>query len=225
MGIHDERRNVEAEVADRIVEKYGFERMPNKTVAWFRLIVDSQHSAMVLFSKWDGPNGPTGGLTAAFKFGIARRDINELWSELFGNELGIWRTTVEERWPFFEHGRPGAGLSYSEYSVQEVEEWVDLWVPRLIESSTLPFVKEKLDEFSKRSRPTVDMTKTPRMMNKLLDGEWSDADEVEFLGSFHEMIEKFPADDERVVLRKAQLERLRAWLAEYPDGIERELTG
>ena len=61
------------------------------------------------------------------------------------------------------------------------------------------------------------------MMNKLLDGRWTQADDEELFGPLRAVIEKFP-DDEKRVSWLAQIQRVHDWVDEHPNGVKRELA-
>lgn len=222
-------RNVGWEVANRLLDVHGFEQGTDLSPGEFRRIVDSQHAATVTFEKWDEKGG--GALTARFELGVARRDINELWRDLLQEGWSIWWPTLRERHPwFFNDGRPHSGMSYltwsggpRTYSEDEVAHWVDTYIPRLLdEAMSLSFVREHLAKY--QTGKNVDQTRLPRIMNALLDGEWTEEADAELLGRLRLRIEKNPPGTDNHALAVRQLAAVEKWLAEHPDGIDRELA-
>ncbi len=62
------------------------------------------------------------------------------------------------------------------------------------------------------------------MLNSLLDG-WSDEAEEEFLVPMIATLDEDWPNDPDKSIRQGRVDRIRAWIAEHPDGVERELTG
>lgn len=216
-----DERNIGWEVANRLVDVHGFEPAPEHP-GRFRRIVDSQHAVLVTFSRWDEPNG--GALRASFYFGIARRDINELWRDLLDPRVLTWRPTLQERPTFFDDGRPLAGFSDRDYTAEEMADWLDLWVPRLVsEAPCLPFLRAKLADEAFQNR-SPDATQVPRMINKLLDGEWTEEEDEEWFGRWRQTMKNRPSEHvgHQAAVRKTAA--VRAWLEAHPDGVERELV-
>lgn len=224
-------RDIGFEMSGRLVNEHGFEQ-DHTWRGRFRKIVDAEHAAVVTFSSWREPGGGAG--RGVPIFGVARSDINLLEDQLLDRKVkGQWRATIEERGKafFVAHGRPLGGFTdiasdrTHAYSEQEIVDWVDTWVPRLVEDATsLPWLRGKLAEYHEAfQRLPGDQTKNPRMMNKLLDGRWTQADDEELFGPLRAVIEKFP-DDEKRVSWLAQIQRVHDWVDEHPNGVKRELA-
>lgn len=60
------------------------------------------------------------------------------------------------------------------------------------------------------------------MMTALMDG-WDDAAEEEFMAPMLVQLEETWDSDPDGSVRRGKIERVRAWIAEHPDGVEREL--
>lgn len=218
------------EAANRLIEVHGFAHATDIAPGQFRRVVDSQHAATVSFDSWDEKTG--GGYNASFSLGVARRDINELWRELLQPGWSSWWPTVKERVPpgFFDDGRPAGGMGDltwdggpRTYTKDEVIDWVDTYVPRLVEAATsLSFVREHLVKY--KTGKNVDETRIPRMMDALLDGRWDDLAEAELLGRLRLRVEKNPPSTQGHIVAVRQLAAVEAWLAKNPDGVERELV-
>lgn len=208
--------NIGLYVADLLTDQHGFEQLEEPS--HFRKVVDSQHAAFVSISPWD--RKPPGGYDSpSVRFGVARRDINELWAKLINDRVEPWRSTVS--FSYSETERVGSFL-YFEHSQDDVEGFVDEWMPKMVaEHTNLASVERRLGEVRRSGR--MDTTFIPRMMNALLDG-WTEADSVEFLGELSNRIENLSDQDDRERIHR-QIERVKAWVAEHPDGVERELTG
>lgn len=215
--------NIGLFVADLLVDQHGFEQLD--APSHFLKKVDGQHAALVSMSPWDR-EPPGGHDRPSVYFGVARRDINELWRDLIRETIDPWKATTNVS---FSADDPSLGsLSYLTTSRDDVAEFVDEWIPKMLaERTNLASVEAELTR--RRRRTTVanglmkgDPTVFPRMMNALLDG-WTEEEEAEFMGELqgrHDFLN--PEPRARVA---AQMERVRAWVAEHPDGVERELTG
>jgi|GEM_PF-6497180 len=133
--------NVGLRMARLLLERFGFQEagIPGR----FRKITDSQHAVIVSVTPWD-EFGRGGGSRAQPEFGIARRDINELWGELLTNpSITPLHPTMESGAHRFL-GQPRA-MWGSDTSENEIVAWLDQWVPRLVaEVPSLPFLQRYL---------------------------------------------------------------------------------
>ena len=213
--IGDPSQNLGREAFSQLVEKHGFTGdAPNL----FKQ-VDSQHAFCVRISRWDGrPEG--GDNSFVLGLGVARRDNNQLRDVLLPG-WGDWGKTLIETSPPFIEECPRPNFSYMLNSIEEIGQWADLWIPRLVDETTnLPFIKAKLDEY----KTDIGFTIFPRLVEAMLDG-WNDEAEEEFMdGHFLRQLGEDWKDDPDRSIRQGRLDRVREWIAEHPDGIERELT-
>ncbi len=128
--LSDGRWNMGRFIGEELIERFGFEEEPaNRGV--FRRIVDTQHAAVVIVDGWD--ELPGGGRTsAAPTFGVARRDINELWHELLDTRIHRWRPSITESKPFFD--RQPVVLKFTQTPVA-VAAWLDEWIPGFVDKA------------------------------------------------------------------------------------------
>ena len=70
----------------------------------------------------------------------------------------------------------------------------------------------------------LDPTRFPRMMEALMGG-WNDAHEEEFLLPMVAQLDETWKSDPDGSIRRGKIDRVRAWIEEHPDGVERELLG
>ena len=196
--------NVGREVRAHVTERFGFvddDVHPGR----YRRAVDAQHQLVITDDSWDlGKNG--GHSTANLQFQVARRDINELWKELLNPDIGLWWPTVKvNRLLFDGNSRLGAVRVAA-----EVAEYCDEWVLKFIEEAPVLSYVHEMFEAALPIRPLWQATRIARMLDTLLEGEWSEIAEEEF----------FP--DQITTVKQ---EAIRAWVVEHPDGVERDVHG
>ena len=222
-------------VREYLVAHHAFEEcdVPGRL---FR-VVDQQHA--LVFHDGLAHVGPRGGYTEVrAQLHVARRDLNELIREILDlNDPWAW-----EWWPTFDVTRhlgiewampqhPSATPTYFKGPEEWMERWIDSWLPLFEEKA--PSMAFLMDVFARNSNRDIGHKAHRRKFTAMLDG-WTDADEEEFLAP----VERFLADPEShesakelpratfvrlVANRRSELDRTRAWLAEHPNGIEREL--
>ncbi len=219
--------NIGLDVAERICERYGFSAEERKSTGVFVRVMDAQHAVTISLVPWQKAP-PKGGSQVSVSFGVSRRDITDLREELFDDVVSQWWWTVTEPPRFFDQPF-GNWASTAERS--QITEWVDLWVPRLIEEAPLLSFIEQW--WHRTVAPREDgssanwdsRTDVGRLCNQLLWGLTPEAEE-ELLVPFEQLIEQIGPDDKykRHDKMVAQAARIRAWLADHPNGIERELV-
>jgi len=216
----DGRWNVGRFIGDELVERFGFSE-DAEYGGVYRRIMDSQHAVSVRMGGWDCL--PGGGTPIPLPdFGVSRRDINELWHDLLNPRVKKWVDTVSGSLHFF--GRPQDSFNYKD-TPQTVREWTDEWIPRLIdEVPHLSFVEAQMALKAKHEyQSTRNSVQVPRMMTALMAG-WTEAAEAEFMTPLLVQLgETWDTDLDRS-MRQGKIDRVRAWISEHPDGIERELT-
>ena len=203
--------------------------------------VDRQHSLIFEDGHWH--RGPKGGYTTVSpKLWVARRDLNDLSREISNpGSVRNWecRPTLNVTAHLDIEWALPHRLSSQSRTFKGPEEWlppwVDSWLPVFADKAPhMPFLTEVLAKQSNGTRAQRDWVRGWRKLTAMLDGSWTEAHDEEFLAP----IERFLADPESnestrtlpkeklaklIVNRQAVLDRTRAWLAEHPDGIEREL--
>lgn len=126
--LNDGRWDIGRLIGDELVARFGFEAEPD----WdgvFQRVVDSQHAVIVTIGDWG--RVPGGGSTMPSpRFGVARRDINELWNNLLDDRVRRWRRTVREHPWFF--GREPVSFLTSRDEPVDVTRWMDELIPRLV---------------------------------------------------------------------------------------------
>ena len=195
-----------------LTTQFGFEGKPHA----LHRQVDDQHSIFITIDPWRPRKKDS---SARLIIGIARKDNNELRRTMLQPEWETWDKTVVQKRPPFIEGSPPTLFSNVTKRELGLQEWLDTYMPRLFdECANLPFIKAQLEQ----QKDDKDFTIRPRMFEEMLDG-WTNEAEVEFLDSF--FIPRLHAvDGPERTKRQAQIDRIRAWIAEHPDGIERELT-
>lgn len=213
----DEDRDVLNEVGDALIGPFGFTHFLK---GQFTYQVDSEHSAYVELSPWEGRRRNF----ASIRFGIARRDVNVLRKQLLQLELSEKFATITDREPYF-FGMRSPRFEYIFHTPDVIQQWLDEMIPRLKdEASNFNFLSVKMDQYSRHAEPSTRRSvHIPRFMTALLDG-WSDDAEEEFLAPMVAQLDEDWRDDPDGLIRQGRIDRVRAWIAEHPDGVERQLT-
>ena len=215
----DKSRDVHREIRDALVDRFSY---TYRQRGQFTLEVDDQHSATVMV----GPNfGERRTNQASIHLGVIRRDINDLWRELYSSTLSESHATVSNgHRPHFWR-EPDPHFSYMHHSERVIQEWLDVHITRLAdEACNFGFVSAKLEELANSDSTTAKFATIPRFMTALLDG-WTDEAEQEFMAPMIAQLDEDWPDDPDKSKRHAKIDRIREWIAGHPDGIERELTG
>ena len=219
-------RNVGREVGDLLEEEYGFERseVPGR---YFR-IEDAQHALVYKDGHWhvrrDSWKGG-GDSTVSAQLWVARLDINELSKGTFQRkDRGGWWPTVNvtreiRPWGFGSY--TGRFEGFDRTREMDVAEWVETWLPEWAEKTpNMPLLTEVIAKQAASPNNGVQATvRSVRWMTAMLDG-WTDADEEEFHLSYER---EHPPEPDKPDTFLEHIGRARAWIAEHPDGIEREL--
>lgn len=212
--------NMGLEAAERLVERFGFDRTGMKN-GWMRKMV-GDHAVLAMLEPWK-EKSPHGGTRTSVTFAVARTDMNQLWHDLISSGVSpIW-PTVAERGSLGFFGQRTNGWISALHTTEEMFAWIDEWVPHMLEEriTSLEFVEEQLTfqhaRIVRLKRPS-DWTHVPRFMLRLVQGGWTTADEEEFIAPRVARIEAASGLKLEPQLRE-DLERLRAWMAEHPDGI------
>lgn len=218
-------RDIALEVIARISERHGFERDPNYP-GRVRRTIDDQHQVMASVTPWQAWDDATEDRTRAnVSFGIARRDINELWAELLDDRVATWFETIAEYLPFF--GQPPAQWLSFLTPENEVESWIDEWVPQLVtKAPTLPFIESVFEMAAETPEQTEEVRQwqwIPRSINNLLNGThapvWTD-----LIEPLRERLDEAEAGSEWYQTVEGQIDRVLAWMQENPEGVERTLV-
>lgn len=207
--------NLGKAVVDRLIANHGFET--SERIGEFRCVVDSQHALVYEDKQWHrSRSGGYSSVDAWLK--VARRDVNELRSHVMDDEWSVWGPTFDVT----REVRPGAFKVFFGTDA-DVEPWIDGWLPRFVEVAPhLPLLSSVLEKASSNPRQK-DGVRWVRWMTAMLDG-WSVEDEEEFLGPLLDGIDSPDLSEEFRARRQGRIDRTRAWVAEHPNGIERELT-
>lgn len=215
----DESRDVHREVHDALIGRFGY---THRDTGRFTIDVDSQHQALVVV----GPNfGQRRTNQAEIGLGVIRRDVRDLESELLHDRLPEWRATIRNATKPHFWGEPDPYFSYLRHTSEDVQEWLDGNIPRLVtEACNYGFVAMKLEEAASHGSSyaaSSDRTWSSRLATALLDG-WTDEAEDEFMSVLVSELEAEDRHDVDRSKRQGRIDRVRAWIAEHPDGIERE---
>ena len=103
----------------------------------------------------------------------------------------------------------------------DVAEWVETWLPEWAEKTpNMPLLTEVIaKQAASPNKGVRSRVRSVRWMTAMLDG-WTDADEEEFHLSYER---EHPTEPDKPDTFLEHIGRARAWIAEHPDGIEREL--
>lgn len=210
-------------VHGRLVDTHGYELVDE--VLWvFRKVLDGQHAALVTAD-------PTGGNRACFlQLGYARRDINELVWQLQGVLGDPWRRTA--KFMFDESEAPFPEFSgYPELPLlstpEAVTEWMERWLPKFEARLGLDEVVAELRAQIDDAPPArVDARRRgrilPLMANQMLSGWRGAPDEQEYFTH----LERWEAEGGSTQpMYRRLLDNAVAWIAEHPNGVDRELAG
>lgn len=213
----DESRDVQREVRDALIDRFGFSYRPS---GWFIREVGAQHSAVVLV----GPNYGERTNEARISLGVSRRDVNELWHELVDTGLPLWRATILNGPEPHFWGEPDPFFTYLLHTPEDVQDWMGEHIPRLVsEVCNFGFITAKFSE-AVGSHPDDGQYFRlwyPRLVNAMLDG-WTDEAEQEFIAPMIARLDEDWDSDPDKSIRQGRIDKIRAWIAENPGGIERE---
>ncbi|MEM7094424.1 MAG: hypothetical protein AAF567_15590 [Actinomycetota bacterium] len=218
--------NIGLDVAEHLLEVYGFVPAAQKWAGLFHREIDAQHTVSVNLSPFQ-TRPPGGGSQVSVDFWVSRLDVMSLQKQVFDNVVMPRWWTIMEGFRFFDQP-PGI---WSFMSVAEdrapMFAWLDVWVPRLVEEGpSLPFIESNFERYRVAAGPDG-YGWSPQfgdrwVCNQMLWG-WSDDAERELLGPFEELIASTDRESIQHATYTAQLERIRRWVDQHPDGIEREL--
>lgn len=226
MGIHREE-NVGLDVFERMRDFHGFDVRSKKVSNQLERSIDAEHAVGIFLSPWQKAP-PTGGRRVTVAFSVSRQDISRLQAKLRGHPDGSWSWAASEPRPFFGQSE---GVWASGDDRDEIESWIDAWVPTLVsEAPSLGFI-EAWWEHTRPPAEDADQTgiwfgryQWPRICNQLLWG-WTAEAETELLEPYVKITERFGPEHRLYARRTEIVERVRSWIAEHPDGIDRQLTG
>ena len=207
--------NVGLELRDLLFAEHGFEQ-GHRDGSFLRR-VDSQHGLVIRASRWAAAGG--GDVSLGVLIGFARRDNNQLWNQLLDERVHEWRTTVSVLDP--------VGTGYKSFIVvdglrPDIAGWLNETVPRLVELTNYRYIADALAEQREAYEGRLDPTLFPRMMEALMGG-WNDAREEEFLAPMVAQLDEMWKSDPDGSMRRGKIDRVRAWIEQHPDGVEREL--
>jgi len=207
--------NVGLELRDLLFTDHGFEQ--GHRASSFLRRVDAQHGVVIRADRWTAAGG--GDVSLGVLIGFARRDNNQLWNQLLDERVHEWRTTVDVLDPV------GTGLK-SFIGVgglrPDISGWLNRTVPRLLELANYRYIADTLAEQRVEYQGRLDPTVFPRMMEALMGG-WNDACEEEFLAPMVAQLDETWKSDPDGSIRRGKIDRVRAWIEQHPDGVEREL--
>ena len=211
-------RNIGLEISTVLRETFGFVegRFPGEFVKE----IDPQHAVIVDVEPWD-EKPPGGSRSPGVRFGVARRDINELWAELLDNSSIVPLTPLIEGAERF-CGQPRASWLSHRDPPEEIEAWLLEWVPRLLdEVPNLTFIqaylKRNIDPavVGEVAAQNYGRTTAPvRMMDRLLDGVWTPQDHDELL---------VPLWGGSGAMWEAAAAAIADWHERHPNGVDRDL--
>lgn len=198
-------RNVGAEVRSHLVDRFGFIEAEDRA-GRYRLPVDAQHQLVITDGTW-GENG--GHTSARLVFEVARRDINELRSELLDPRIDSWWPTVKVNKLLFGGDSKLGTVTDFRMDGDAVAAYCDYWLPKFVaEAPKLSYVREMFG-IARTHAKLARQTRFARMFDSMLAGTWAADSEPDFFPN------QFGPDDR---------EKILGWVAAHPDGIERELA-
>ena len=103
----------------------------------------------------------------------------------------------------------------------DIAGWLNRTVPRLVELTNYRYIADTLARHG-AAAPGLDRTRFPRMTEALLGG-WNDSHEEEFLVPMVAQLDETWKSDPGGLERRGKIDRVRAWIEQHPDGVEREL--
>ena len=209
--------NVGLELQELLFTEHGFEQ--GHSGGLFLRRMDAQHGVVIKASRWTAAGG--GDRKLGVLIGFARRDNNLLWRDLINERVNEWRTTVDVLDP--------VGTGYKNFIGTDglrpdIAGWLNKTVPRLVELANYRYISDTLAEQGVAYEGRLDPTRFPRMMEALLGG-WNDAHEEEFLAPMVAQLDETWKSDPDGSERRGKIDRVRAWIEQHPDGVERELLG
>lgn len=216
--------NLLLEMATLLVEEHGYLEVPAE--GRFVKQMDAQHWVGVTLSPPFRDRSPSTPSRAQARCMVSRLDINKLRRELFDADPEDWFPSVTEApGPWF-FGEPPVFLEHEalgeppppwlvQVPSEPLRPWLDKQVLRLErEGPSLSFVRRQLE----LSGPKL--LRGPWICNRLLDG-WDDEAEEALSNWARELAEE---DNDAARAAEEKIGRVRAWIAEHPDGVERELA-
>jgi len=218
--------NVGRAVRDRLIGEHGFEETGDPYFGTLRKVVDSQRALIFEDHDWDrSSEGGSREVSAQLK--IARRDVNELRAYVSDDGWDSWGATfdvtkeISVEWL----DRPDGWSRFSAFAGTEaqVDPWLESWISRFVdEGPRMPLLYTILER-AKINPNKVGASEWQVWMTAMLDG-WTEADEQQFLiPKDIALRERTDLDEDQRFRLRGRVERTRAWVAEHPDGIEREL--
>ena len=213
------RWNIAEFCESQLLERFGFEA--DRIEGSFVRRIDAQHAVMMEINGFG--RGPNAGTNPSYEVWLARRDINELRIELAtgSRKLRPWSGTLREppASPFL--GRPVPGWQSITMTEEMVAGYLEKWIPPLDGLANLGFMEKQM---TTTSPITGEQSyRIVRIPNRMLSG-WRDEDELLIEQELASVQQYGPEVVVRVEM-EAKIERVRAWIAEHPDGVERELAG
>jgi len=217
--------NVCEYISSRLSSQFGYEEVGHPSVLQRR--IDNQHLVQASIRPF---NRGAAGTRAGVEFALGRRDINELMIDVFSSPLGSWTASVLElRGDHRFLGRPDGHWIVGEATEADVDAFLERWVPPLDGIANLAFIEEYIatndPEWDDENRDRVkQMFWSTAVANRMLSG-WSPERDEHFLQYRIDSVAHFEPDSRMRVLTEGQVVTIREWIAENPNGVERELTG
>lgn len=213
-------------VRDRLMGEYGFIEMDR--IGQIRRVVDDQHALIFEDGQWH--RGSAGGyrlIDPSLK--VARRDVNELRALVCDDGWDSWGATfdvtreISVEWLDRPDGWPK--ISAFAGTEAQVGPWLESWMPRFLEEGPRMPLLYTILERAKINPNKVGAGLWQLQMTAMLDG-WTDEDEeVYCLSPERNLRSRDDVDEEIREAALARIAKTRAWVAEHPNGIERELMG
>ena len=247
------RWNVAALVREELTESFGYTRYKKSDLEHFIRVVDAQHAVVlggdfsagrvrltIGFARRD-INELCQQLNPQTDFGYGP------WKPLVLSQAARWSRPIAGE-PAEVGGKLTSSWLAHRHSPEEVTEWLHRYVPGFHVGARLDVIERELEDenpdgpavFMGRTVPTRrESNKVALMANQMLWGWRGQVDFDDYLTSYIEsearLSKKLASDDLSEKERdqaEYQLGRMRriingvqAWVAEHPDGIERELAG
>ena len=247
------RWNVAALVRKELTESFGYTRYKKSDLEHFIRVVDAQHAVVLQGDYSAGRVHMTIGfarrdinelcqqLDPQTDFGYGP------WKPLVFSQGALWSRPIAGE-PARVDGRITSSWLAHDDSPEEVTEWLHRYVPGFHVGARLDVIEHELEDenpdgpavFMGRTLPTRrESNKLPLMANQMLWGWRGQVDVDDYLTSYVESeaqtMNKLAGDDLSEREREQweyQLGRMRriingvqTWVAEHPNGIERELAG
>ncbi len=211
-------------IEQQLLEHFGFK--PAESESNYVRVVDEEHAIVASLSPFE--RGANSGYRTELDFWLARRDINQLKSELLrldNDPYGVVALEIRGHW-FLD--RPRSDWLAHQTSQDQVSAYLSEWIPQLDQIANMAFIQQYLSfdspNWDEQTRKMSHRRRwSARVTDRMLSG-WQPGTDEHLLQQKLDTVSHFPANAPVRQQAEADVAKLRTWITTHPNGIDRKLA-